>query len=103
MQPADRYVRFDKIRQVLFDQPCKYVESIGVYTAHGANICAEVPPFNEPRQCQLRHGGRVAVQKRACHGHRLHQLRRQHEIADPQARKERFGERADIDSAVVRI
>ena len=59
--------------------------------------------FHKARQGQLRNGCAVAVQQSARCGHGCHQRRRQNHIADAQARKHGFGERADVDGALVRI
>lgn len=103
LQPTDGNARLDKVRQVPFDKADKRIESLRIDAAHGAYMGAEMSAFDEPGQSELGHRGGMPVEEGTRDRHRLHELRRQHGIADPQARKERFGEGADIDRPVMLI
>ena len=63
----------------------------------------EMSPFDETRQGELGDRGGVAIQQGTRNRHRLDELRRQHDITETQAGKERFGEGTDVNGTVVMI
>ena len=84
-------------------EPCQHVEPVGIDATHRAHIGAEMPPFDEARQRQLRDGCAVPVQQGPRHRHGRHELGRQDHVTDAQARKQRLGEGADVDRPIVRV